>query len=77
MIQKILHFLLIYFIDIYYDNDLFKNYIITGNKGYIKSYDYNKNKLYHKYQENSNNDGLGHMSFIINKKIKLIELIML
>ena len=30
------------FIDTYYDN----NYIITGNNGYIKSYNYNDNNIY-------------------------------
>ena len=61
------------FIDTYYDNKLFKYYIITGNDGYVKSYDYNNNKLYHKYCANDNS---GHISIIINdydKDIKLIE----
>ena len=62
-----------YFIDTYYDNNLSKYYIITGNIGYIKSYDYNNNKLYHKYCDNDNS---GSASIIINdnnKNIKLIE----
>ena len=62
-----------FFIDIYYDNNLFKNYIITGNEGYAKSYEYNVNKLYHKYSENDNIKG--HMSIIINKKKEIIKLI--
>ena len=37
------------FVDIYYDKELFKNYIIAGNEGYIKPYDYTNNKIYHKY----------------------------
>ena len=32
-----------YYIDTYYDKELLKNYIITGNEGYIISYDYNNN----------------------------------
>ena len=62
-----------YFIDTYYDNNLSKYYIITGNDGYIKSYDYNNNKLYHKYLDNDNSS---HINIIINdnnKNIKLIE----
>ena len=39
------------FIDYLYDEKISKYYIITGNHGYIKSYDYNDNKLYHKYQD--------------------------
>ena len=38
-----------YFVDIYYDKELFKNYIIAGNEGYIKPYDYTNNKINHKY----------------------------
>ena len=38
-----------YFIDNYFDVKLSKNYIFTGNKGYVKSYDFNENKIYHKY----------------------------
>ena len=62
-----------FFIDTYYDNKLSKNFIITGNYNYIKSYDYYKNEVYHKYFENNN--GI-HPSVIIKKneeKIKLIE----
>ena len=37
------------FIDTFYDKNFNIYYIITGNYGYIKSYDYNENKLYHQY----------------------------
>ena len=37
------------FIDTYYDKINCKIYIITGNKGFIKSYDYNDNKILHIY----------------------------
>ena len=62
-----------FFVDTYYDNKLSKIFIITGNYNYIKSYDYDKNEIYHKYYENNN--GI-HPSVIIKKseeKIKLIE----
>ena len=62
-----------FFIDTYYDNKLSKNFIITGNYNYIKSYDYDKNELYQKYFDYNN--GI-HPSVIIKKseeKIKLIE----
>ncbi len=36
------------YIDVYYDKALCKNYILTGQECFIKSYDYNENKLYHK-----------------------------
>ena len=35
-----------FFIDIYYDKLLCENYIITGNVGHVKSYDYKNNKVY-------------------------------
>ena len=38
-----------FFVDIYYDKKLSKNFIITGNYNYIKSYDYDKGVVYHKY----------------------------
>ncbi len=38
-----------YFIDYYHDNKLSINYIFAGNNGYIKSYNYYENKIYHKY----------------------------
>ena len=62
----------IFFIDTYYDKILSKNYIITGNKGYIKSYDFNKNELYHKYNDNSGNY---HISSFIRENKEIIRLI--
>ena len=62
-----------YFIDTYYDKVLLKNYIVVGNAGYVKSYDFLKNELYHKYYDNSNKS---HPSIVINDNdiiIKLIE----
>ena len=64
-----------FFMDIYYDNYLSKNYIITGNKGYIKSYDYNQNKLFHKYYDEDEDDKQEHYSIFINKKGEMIRLI--
>ena len=62
-----------FFIDSYLDEKLSKNFIVTGNYNYIKSYDYDKGEIYKKYFENNN--GI-HPSVIIKKseeKIKLIE----
>ena len=62
-----------YFIDIYYDNILSKNYIITGNFGYVKSYDYTNNKTYHKYTDNDKVST--HISIIIKNIKNIIKLI--
>ena len=62
-----------YYVDSYYDEKIEKNYIITGNYGYIKSFDFDKSSLYHKYFDNSK--GI-HNSVIVNsheEKIKMID----
>ena len=64
----------ILFIDIYYDIELSQNFILTGNRGYIHSYNYNKNEIYHKYEDNDNNNQ-SHCSIIINDKEEIIKLI--
>jgi hypothetical protein len=42
------------FIDIYYDNKSSKPFVLTGNNKFVKSYDYNNNKVYHIYNDNDN-----------------------
>ena len=64
-----------YFIETYLEEKNSKIYIITANHGYSKSYDFNENKLYHKY---IGNDHRGHHSIIINNNnivgiVNLIE----
>ena len=66
------------FIDVYYDNIVSKTYIITGNDGYIKSFDFNLNKIYHKYLSNNKKKYID--SIIINPSkvnkneiVKMIE----
>ena len=61
-----------FIIDTYYDNKLSKNFIITGNEGFVKSYDYNENKIYKKYYDE---DKRGHHSIIINNDNEIIQLI--
>ena len=63
------------FIDTFYDKNTSVNYIITGNIGYVKSYKYNKNKVYHKYIENDHSSNFGHLNLIINDSKKETELI--
>ena len=67
----------VYYSDSFYDIELKKNFIITGNKGYTKSYDYTKGELYHIYMDNEkeNEFYLGRPKVVINKKRKYIELI--
>ena len=63
----------ILFIDVYYDLELSKNFILTGNRGYVQSYDYDKNAIYHKYKEDDN-DIQSHSSLIVNDKEQIIKL---
>ena len=60
-------------IESFNDKKLSEIYIISGNKGFINSYNYNKNELYHKYYDNSEKI---HFNAIIKEdleKVKLIE----
>ena len=60
------------FINTYYDEITSRNYILTCNNGYVKSYDYNKNELYRKYYDNENGD---HNSLIIKNDDDIIKII--
>ena len=64
-----------FYIDAFYDKI---HYLITCNGNYVKSYDYNNNRLYHRYYEYYNNSN--HLNSIVynnnennNEMIKLIE----
>ena len=64
-----------FFVNIYYDNsyeNLSKYFIITGNNGSVKSYDYINNKIYYKYEDKDNES---HFSIIIVNDKNLIKLI--
>ena len=60
------------FIDTYYDSKLSKIYILTANKDYVKSYDYSKNIIYHKYDDN---DYECHRSIIIYENDNIMKLV--
>ena len=65
-----------FYIDTYYDKILNKNFIITGNFGYVKTYDYNKNELYYKYDDNKcYNEDRFHCSLIVKNNEKIIKII--
>ena len=61
-----------YFIDVYYDNKSSTKYIITGNIGLSMSYNYNKNTVYHTYD---NKDIRFHTNSLIKEgdTVELIE----
>ena len=59
-----------FFIDVYYDDNIQKNFIIVGTNRGVKSYDYEKNVLYHKYSEDE-----FHFSIIVRNNRGIKELI--
>ena len=61
-----------YFLDIFYNENKDINYIITDNEKYVKSFNYNNNKLYYKYIDKD--DSSEHYSFIIKIIKNIIEL---
>ena len=61
------------FLDIYYDNALSIYYIITGNNGYIRSYNYNTNSFYLIYKEKNNY--YDHSSVIVYNDAKKVKMI--
>ena len=61
------------YIKSYYDHKKYKYYIVTGNDGCIKSYNYSENKLYHKYnQKNFNNSYYCFIIKYIKNVLKII-----
>ena len=62
----------IYFIDIYYDNELSNIYILISSKKYCKSFNYKQNKLYHKYSTIDNQTSFG-LNIIKDKETKLLS----
>ena len=62
-------------INTYYDINLKKHFIITGNKSCVKSFDFNDNKLYQKYSNNGHCKNELHYCTVINDKGKIVELI--
>ena len=60
------------FVDVYYDELLSKNFIISCNFNHVKTYNFQNNKLYQKYYDNMNE---GHHSATINKNDNVVQLI--
>ena len=53
-------------------NALYWYLFMTGNKGFIKDHNYNKNKIYHKYYDNYNKN---HYSITINNSNEIVNII--
>ena len=62
-----------YYIDTYFDNKLLKNFIITCNFNYLKSYDYEKNELFHKYYDKDDGAHFTFSIYNIENNIDIIE----
>ena len=59
-------------IDVYYDNNISKTFIIAGSKGFIQSYDYKNNQKYHIYKYD---DKRYRYNIIINNNGEMTQLI--
>jgi WD40 repeat protein len=57
-----------FFVDSFFDKKLNKNYIVAGNSGNAKSYDYKENKIYFKYCDNDKIYRIYHTILITSKK---------
>ena len=62
-------------IDVYYDKKINKNFIITGNKDCVNSYDFLENKLYHKYSSNGHFNNEFHYCTIVSSSDKITKLL--
>ena len=63
----------IIYITTYYDINLSSNFIISGNNGYILSYNFNDNSIYMKYVDGKNY--YDHSSIIIIKSEEMIKMV--
>jgi len=61
------------YIDSYYDKNLSKNFIVTGNVSYPRSYDYSSSKLYYKYADDNNKEQYSISVFDKDDVLKFIE----
>jgi len=62
----------ILFLDNYYDNELSTNFIVIGTINYVKSYNYDRDEVYHEYNDIYN---IFHCSIIIYKDENITKLI--
>ena len=63
-----------FFIDTFYEKRLGINFILTGNEGCVKSYDFSHNKLYHNYSVE--HDEESHTNLVVKRlgnSIKIVE----
>ena len=61
-----------YFIDVYFDKNLSKNFIVQGNRNCVISYNFDKNL---KYKEYNSNDQNNHDSIIVYIKENIVNLV--
>ena len=62
-----------YFIDIYHDKKSDIKYIITGNLGFVRTYDYTNDCKYHRYNDDENE--YEHYKVIIFDNSEIIKII--
>ena len=65
-----------FFIDSFFDKNLNRSYILTGNSGNAKSYDFLENNIYYIYSDGEKEYRIFH-NIIINDKDKIIKFIVI
>ncbi len=63
-----------YLVDKYYNEKTNKNYVISGNICFCRSYDFAKNKIYQKYNDKGS-EFFGHTSLVVYPDEKITKLI--
>ena len=66
---------LAFYIDNYYDNFSNKLYILTATTGLVKAFDYNENKLYHKYSDGDSDRIYVHEHIIVYDTGEIITML--
>ena len=64
-----------YFIDIYHDKISDVKYIITGNFGFVRTYDYTNDCKYHRYNDDEEEGDYEHYNVIIFDKSDVLKII--
>lgn len=60
------------YIDSYYDSKTNNNYIISCSLNHVKSYNFNKNELFHEYSDTNNNELYCYYTLFNDKDVNLI-----
>jgi WD40 repeat protein len=64
-----------YFLDKYYDKKTSKFFILTGNFGRVRSYDFDNNKFYKNYSDEDAIEEYSHYSIVMKENVDCVNMI--